>query len=50
MCLESACPDVPSYAKALKNVVSLLKPGGTLVLMGGFDHIIIIIKTLVIKT
>jgi hypothetical protein len=38
MCLESACPDVPSYAKALKNVVSLLKPGGTLVLMGGFDH------------
>jgi hypothetical protein len=28
---------VPSYAKALKNVVSLLKPGGMLVLMGIFD-------------
>ena len=37
LCLESACPDVPSYAKALKNVVSLLKPGGILVLMGMFD-------------
>jgi hypothetical protein len=31
-------PDVPSYAKALKNVVSLLKPGGMLVLMGVFDN------------
>jgi len=38
LCLESACPDMPLYAKALKNVVSLLKPGGMLVLMGGFNH------------
>jgi len=37
LCIESACPDVPSYAKALKNVVSLLKPGGMLVLMGIFN-------------
>jgi D-arabinose 1-dehydrogenase-like Zn-dependent alcohol dehydrogenase len=37
LCLESACPDLPSYAKALKNVVSLLKPGGMLVLMGIFN-------------
>ena len=37
LCLESACPDVPSYAKALKNLVSLLKPGGMLVLMGIFN-------------
>ena len=33
----SACPDLPSYAKALKNVVSLLKPGGMLVLMEMFN-------------
>jgi hypothetical protein len=38
LCLEAASPDVPSYAKALKNVVSLLKPGGMLVLMGVFDN------------
>jgi hypothetical protein len=31
LCLEAASPDVPSYAKALKNVVSLLKPGGMLI-------------------
>ena len=37
LCLESASPDVPSYTKALKNVVSLLKPGGMLVLMEIFD-------------
>jgi len=37
LCLEVASPDVPSYAKALKNVVSLLKPGGMLVLMAIFD-------------
>jgi predicted methyltransferase len=29
---------VPSYAKALKNVVSLLKPGGMLVLMEMFNN------------
>jgi predicted O-methyltransferase YrrM len=29
---------VPSYAKALENVVSLLKPGGMLVLIGVFDN------------
>jgi hypothetical protein len=38
LCLVSACPDVPSYAKALKNVVSLLKPGGMLVLMEIFNN------------
>lgn len=38
LCIEAASPDVPSYAKALKNVVSLLKPGGMLVLMGVFDN------------
>ena len=38
LCLVSACPDVPSYAKALKNVVSLLKPGGMLVLMEMFNN------------
>ena len=38
LCLEAASPDVPSYAKALKNVVSLLKPGGMLVLMGVFNN------------
>jgi hypothetical protein len=37
LCLESVCPDVPSYAKALKNVVSLHKPGGMLVLMEMFN-------------
>ena len=37
LCLVPACPDVPSYAKALKNVVSLLKPGGMLVLLEIFD-------------
>ena len=38
LCIENASPDVPSYAKAVKNVVSLLKPGGMLVLMGVFDN------------
>jgi len=38
LCIGPACPDVPSYAKALKNVVSLLKPGGMLVLMEAFDN------------
>ena len=38
LCLEVVSPDMPSYAKALKNVVSLLKPGGMLVLMGVFDN------------
>ena len=37
LCIESASPDVPSYAKALKNVVSLLKPGGMLVIMGIYN-------------
>jgi SAM-dependent methyltransferase len=38
LCLEVVSPDVPSYAKALENVVSLLKPGGMLVLIGVFDN------------
>ena len=38
LCIEAASPDVPSYAKAVKNVVSLLKPGGKLVVMGIFKN------------
>ncbi|XP_019632837.1 PREDICTED: nicotinamide N-methyltransferase-like [Branchiostoma belcheri] len=30
-CLEVACPDRPSYAKAVANISTLLKPGGTIV-------------------
>ena len=33
-CLECACPDTESYKKALMNITSLLKPGGTLILFG----------------
>ena len=38
MCIGTVCPDVPSFVKPLKNVVSLLKPGGMLVLMGCFGN------------
>ncbi|XP_034995526.1 nicotinamide N-methyltransferase-like [Zootoca vivipara] len=31
-CLESACKDLPTYRSALKNISSLVKPGGHLVL------------------
>ncbi|XP_076085596.1 indolethylamine N-methyltransferase-like [Mytilus galloprovincialis] len=33
-CLESACLDKDAYHNAMKNVVSLLKPGGKLILIG----------------
>ncbi|XP_071146960.1 indolethylamine N-methyltransferase-like [Mytilus edulis] len=33
-CLESACLDKGAYHNAMKNVVSLLKPGGKLILIG----------------
>ncbi|XP_072467156.1 nicotinamide N-methyltransferase-like [Notamacropus eugenii] len=32
-CLEAACKDLPTYQQALKNLNSLLKPGGFLVLI-----------------
>ncbi|XP_036601577.1 nicotinamide N-methyltransferase-like [Trichosurus vulpecula] len=32
-CLEAACKDLPTYQQALKNLSSLLKPGGFLVLL-----------------
>ncbi|XP_043846520.1 nicotinamide N-methyltransferase-like [Dromiciops gliroides] len=32
-CLESACKDLPTYDQALKNLSSLLKPGGFLVIL-----------------
>ncbi|XP_063428297.1 indolethylamine N-methyltransferase-like isoform X1 [Mytilus trossulus] len=33
-CLESACLDKDAYHNAMKNVISLLKPGGKLILIG----------------
>uniref|UniRef100_A0ABM0MBA2 Indolethylamine N-methyltransferase-like n=1 Tax=Saccoglossus kowalevskii TaxID=10224 RepID=A0ABM0MBA2_SACKO len=34
LCLEAACPDKASYSNAMRNVASLLKPGGVLFLCG----------------
>ncbi|XP_006834039.1 PREDICTED: nicotinamide N-methyltransferase [Chrysochloris asiatica] len=33
LCLDAACPDLPTYRSALKNLSSLLKPGGFLVIV-----------------
>lgn len=33
LCLDAACPDLPAYRAALRNLSSLLKPGGYLVLL-----------------
>uniref|UniRef100_A0A2K5E7R9 Nicotinamide N-methyltransferase n=1 Tax=Aotus nancymaae TaxID=37293 RepID=A0A2K5E7R9_AOTNA len=33
LCLDAACPDLPTYCRALRNLGSLLKPGGFLVIM-----------------
>lgn len=33
LCLDAACPDLPAYRAALRNLSSLLKPGGYLVIM-----------------
>lgn len=33
LCLDAACPDLPTYRRALRNLGSLLKPGGFLVIM-----------------
>lgn len=33
LCLDAACPDLPAYHTALRNLSSLLKPGGYLVIM-----------------
>ncbi|KAG9468540.1 indolethylamine N-methyltransferase-like [Eleutherodactylus coqui] len=34
LCLETACQDIDSYYQSLKNITTLLKPGGHLVLIG----------------
>lgn len=33
LCLDAACPDLPAYRTALRNLGSLLKPGGFLVMV-----------------
>lgn len=33
LCLDAACPDLPAYCAALRNLGSLLKPGGFLVVV-----------------
>lgn len=33
LCLDAACPDLPAYCTALRNLSSLLKPGGFLVVV-----------------
>ncbi|XP_058400482.1 nicotinamide N-methyltransferase [Diceros bicornis minor] len=33
LCLDAACPDLPAFCTALKNLGSLLKPGGFLVIV-----------------
>lgn len=33
LCLDAACPDLPAYRTALRNLSSLLKPGGYLVIV-----------------
>ncbi|XP_072012445.1 nicotinamide N-methyltransferase-like isoform X2 [Engystomops pustulosus] len=34
LCLETACRDIAMYNRSLKNITTLLKPGGHLVLIG----------------
>ncbi|XP_078576683.1 indolethylamine N-methyltransferase-like [Branchiostoma floridae x Branchiostoma japonicum] len=34
LCLEAACPDRETYSAAVRNITRLLKPGGTLALIG----------------
>ena len=34
LCLESSCPDISMYQKAMVNVVSLLRKGGKFVIVG----------------
>ena len=38
LCLGSASHDINSYRQAMKNVVSILKPGGKLLLGGDLDN------------
>lgn len=33
LCLDAACPDLPAFRAALRNLSSLLKPGGYLVII-----------------
>ncbi|XP_054853298.1 nicotinamide N-methyltransferase-like [Eublepharis macularius] len=37
LCLESACEDLPTYCSALKNISSLVKPGGHLLLVTSLE-------------
>ncbi|XP_077161956.1 nicotinamide N-methyltransferase-like [Paroedura picta] len=37
LCLEAACKDLPTYSSAMKNVGSLVKPGGHLVLVASLE-------------
>ncbi|XP_066101203.1 nicotinamide N-methyltransferase [Saccopteryx bilineata] len=37
LCLHAACPDLPAYRAALRNLGSLLKPGGHLVLVDALN-------------
>ncbi|KAL2102761.1 hypothetical protein ACEWY4_001929 [Coilia grayii] len=38
LCLEAACKDLPSYRAALRNITSVLKPGGALVMTGALGE------------
>lgn len=37
LCLDAACPDLPSYRAALRNLSCLLKPGGYLVILDALE-------------
>ncbi|XP_006912902.1 nicotinamide N-methyltransferase [Pteropus alecto] len=37
LCLDAACPDLPAYHSALRNLSSLLKPGGYLVIIDALE-------------
>ncbi|XP_069470322.1 nicotinamide N-methyltransferase-like [Ambystoma mexicanum] len=37
LCLEAACKDHDTYRRAIKNISTLLKPGGHLVMMGALE-------------
>uniref|UniRef100_A0A8D0GPB5 Phenylethanolamine N-methyltransferase n=1 Tax=Sphenodon punctatus TaxID=8508 RepID=A0A8D0GPB5_SPHPU len=37
-CLEAASPDLPSFQRALRNVTTLLKPGGHFLMIGALEE------------
>lgn len=37
LCLEAACKDLPTFRSALKNISSLVKPGGHFILMTSLE-------------